>query len=350
MTSGDRHRPLTIAIAHHIQDGPWGGGNAAVRAISEELESRGHSVRFDLNHPGIDLILMTEVRQRSPQVPFGHGAMARYRLSHPGAIIVHRINECDERKGTSGMNRRLRLANLLAHHTVFIGEWLKDLDLWTSCGDDSFSVIPNGGDTRLFHDRGFEPWEGSGPIKLVTHHWGANRLKGFDVYEHLDALLDDPDQKARFQLTYIGNLPPGFAFRNVIHKTPLSGEPLAEELRSHHAYITASQNEPAGMHHIEGALSGLPLLFRNSGALPEYGTGFGVSFNGPLDVEQALAEMRRDYTLWRERLAAYPFTADLMAGRYADLFENLCRDREPVLARRPMLHHPIAFLAAQVPF
>ena len=34
------------------------------------------------------------------------------------------------------------------------------------------------------------------------------------------------------------------------------------------------------MHHIEGALCGLPILFRNSGSLPEYCKKYGVSFDG----------------------------------------------------------------------
>ena len=32
------------------------------------------------------------------------------------------------------------------------------------------------------------------------------------------------------------------------------------------------------MHHIEGALSGLPLIFRKSGALPEYCSDYGIEF------------------------------------------------------------------------
>ena len=52
-----------------------------------------------------------------------------------------------------------------------------------------------------------------------------------------------------------------------------------ELLSKNHVYLTASINEPAGMHHIEGALSGLPIIYRNSGAIPEYCSDFGVSFH-----------------------------------------------------------------------
>ena len=36
----------------------------------------------------------------------------------------------------------------------------------------------------------------------------------------------------------------------------------------HDLYISASINEPAGMHHIEGLLCGLPIIYRDNGALP----------------------------------------------------------------------------------
>ena len=37
------------------------------------------------------------------------------------------------------------------------------------------------------------------------------------------------------------------------------------ELKKHDIYITASENEPSGNHHMEGALCGLPILFKDSG-------------------------------------------------------------------------------------
>ena len=41
-------------------------------------------------------------------------------------------------------------------------------------------------------------------------------------------------------------------------------------------YITASKNEPSGNHHIEAAQCGLPILYINSGGIPEYSNGFGI--------------------------------------------------------------------------
>ena len=56
------------------------------------------------------------------------------------------------------------------------------------------------------------------------------------------------------------------------------GKNLANELKKHDIYITASENEPSGNHHMEGALCGLPILYKDSGSTSEYCNNFGVSY------------------------------------------------------------------------
>ena len=65
---------------------------------------------------------------------------------------------------------------------------------------------------------------------------------------------------------------------NSNHIEPLSGLDLAKKLKKSHLYLTASRNEPSGNHHIEAAQCGLPILYLNSGGIPEFCKGFGMSF------------------------------------------------------------------------
>ena len=69
-----------------------------------------------------------------------------------------------------------------------------------------------------------------------------------------------------------------FKFKNAKVISPLSGESLATELKKYDGYITGSINEPSGNHHIEAALCGLPILYLESGGIPEYANGYGLSF------------------------------------------------------------------------
>jgi len=340
---------MKVAIGYYIQDGPWGGGNAFARSLRNALVARGDEVVFTLDDPDIDLILLTDPRGHSPQISFHAGTISRYLLTtNANAVVVHRINECDERKGTRNMNRLLRRANYVADHTVFIATWLKDLDVW--CGERSSSVILNGADTNIFNDKYYRPWGGDEPLRLVTHHWGGNKLKGADVYEVLDCMLNEPEWCGRLEFTYIGTLPAGMTLRNSKHVAPLSGMPLAYEISSHHVYLTGSINEPAGMHHIEGALCGLPLLYRKSGALPEYCSGYGIGFDDVDEFKNVLEQMMSQYSRYREAMRSYKNTAQRMCQIYLSLFDELLTSREEIVSSRHLVRNPWLLLRNQIPF
>lgn len=340
---------MKVAIGYHVQHGPWGGGNQFSIALSQALHDCGHEVRFDLADDDIDVIVLTDPRARSSSVSFGAGAVLRYLLfRNPGALVVHRINECDERKATRHMNAMLTRANYCADHTVFIASWLQYLSVWRR--ESPFNVILNGADTRIFNSAANCRWDGAEPLRLVTHHWGGNRMKGFDIYELLDQMLDQPAWRGRVSFTYIGNLPPGFRFSNARYLPPMSGHELAKELASHHVYVTASVNEPAGMHHIEGALCGLPVLFRRSGALPEYCEGFGIGFDGdPDSFRSGLEQMLEHYGSIADRMAGYPHTAERMCRHYIELFQGLLENRLEIAANRRLWRNPWLVFRNQIP-
>lgn len=341
---------MKIAVGSRPYDGPWGGGNRFVAALVEGLQAAGHAVVHDLEDRDIDIILLTDPRTRSPNVTFGAGAILRYLLAkNPRAIAVHRINECDERKGEPFINHRLKRANYAADVTVFVGEWLSRLPLWREILREPWFTVRNGADTRVFNPAGFRPWDGQGPLKLVTHHWGYHPMKGFDVYRKLDEMMGQPEWRERIAFSYVGNLPKGFAFQNARYVAPLDGAPLAAELASHHAYVTGSINEPGGNHQNEGALCGLPLIYRDSGCMPEYCVGFGVPYQGPDDVAAALETLLANYPAFAKHMPAYPHTAQKMVADWLALFETLLKERENILTRRDLMRDPLALLTNQWP-
>ncbi len=246
------------------------------------------------------------------------------------------------------MNGRLIRANYCADHTVFVGSWLEELPVWKKSPPLHRSVILNGADTSVFNPDGFKPWSGDQPLKLVTHHWGANQRKGFDIYRRLDEMMEADPWRERVQFTYVGNLPPGFSFRNAKHVAPLDGAALAEEIRRHHGYLTASMFEPGGNHQNEGALCGLPMLYRRSGCLPEYCDGFGISFDEQ-DFESALEQYFAEYSGLVARMPAYPHTAEQTCRFYLELFEKLASSREEIVNARNIWRRPLSFLINQFP-
>lgn len=312
-----------VALGMRITAGPFGGGNQFGQAISHFLQKRGITVVHALQDPDIDVVLVTETRPWLASCAFTMADALRYQHRRRIPILL-RVNECDERK-----ERRLKLLNRVitqtgqaADRVIFISHWLQDLFVRRDARMSATSVvIPNGADRTIFNHAGYTPWDHQQPLKLVTHHWGANWHKGFDVYQHLDRLIGSR-YKNRLSFTYIGNIPPGISLSHAHCLPPLTGSALAHEIKKNHVYITATVNEPAGMHHIEGALCGLPLLYRASGALPEYCGSYGVSFENHHDFERALEEMMRQYDQLQTRISHYPFTAEKMCQAYFDLLQE----------------------------
>ena len=120
---------MKVSIGTKIKNGP-GRGNLFAINLSNFLKSNGHQVVYDLNDNDIDLILITEPRKTSESSAFTHVDVQKYKkFVNSKAIVVHRINECDERKNTNYVNKYLIYANRIADQTVYVSKWIMDLYL-----------------------------------------------------------------------------------------------------------------------------------------------------------------------------------------------------------------------------
>jgi len=319
---------MKISLNIKFIDGPYGGGMQFANSIKNALEYNNHIVVNHLNDNDIDIIFHI--------VPFpfimsissySYIEAYLYKLNHPNTVIIHRINECDERKGTNYLNKLLVEASKFSDYTIYIASWLVPIfvNLGLNKGVNS-CVILNGADSNIFNRIGKLPWNQKDKLKIVTHHWGGNYNKGHDIYKQLDELLSNSEFSQNYEFTFIGNLPANIIYKNTTVIKPLSGHKLAEELKKHHIYLTASRNEPAGMHHIEGALCGLPLLYINSGSLPEYCNGYGIEYN-PQNFADKLNQLRNEYSKWYFQIENYNNTAERMVQQYYNIIESIYNNR-----------------------
>ena len=325
---------MKVSIGAYTKEGPWGGGNLFFKNLKIYLESKGHKVINHLLDDDIDIILLTDPRKDSESSSFTDKEITKYKNTLNSKVkIVHRINECDERKGTEGLNKFIYNANKCADATVFVSNWIKNLYFNQGYETNNSSVILSGSNPEIFNSVNSKKLEEEEKLSIVTHHWGANWNKGFKVYDHIDKLLDEEYWKDKIDFTYIGNLPEKFKFRNTKVQKPLSGKTLAEKIKKSHVYITGSINEPSGNHHIEGALCGLPLMYLNSGGTPEYCKDFGLEYNIE-NLEIKLEEMMKDYKKYQKLLKNYPYKAEAMSKEYFDLFNYIIKNKEKLIMNR----------------
>ena len=323
MTRLRGHEPVgRVAFNQRLVDGPWGGSNVFVSQCAAYLRWRGYDVRFDLE-ADVDLIVLIDPRVEG----FGPREIAAYRGAHPATRVLHRVNECDQRKNTRFMDDLLRGANELADYTVFISRWLRDYhaERWF---DETrpHRAIYNGADPRVFHPIGAESYDRRGPFRLVTHHWSNNPMKGFDVYQEVDRLITE-GELSDVELWVIGRWPADIVWRRARLFPPTRGIDLARKLRACHAYVTASRWEPAGMHHVEGAQCGLPLVYHeDGGGIVEAGLRYGIGYRE--DVGSAIRQMRGDYDTMRGRVLESIPSGDRMCAEYVDVIQQMLATRE----------------------
>ena len=338
---------MKVSIGSRVVEGPWGGGNLFVLNLSNFLEQEGHEVIYDLSEPDIDLIVLTDPRSRKESTStYSHVEIEKYKkYVNNSTVVVQRINECDERKGTSNINNFYLEASDVADHVVFVSSWLEGIYLGLGMDNKKTSVILSGSDSKIFNSKEASIFQPGEKIRLLTHHWSSNRNKGFDTYEEINRLMGTAKWETKLEFTYIGNTSDEYKLDRTNLINPLAGKELADEIRKHHIYVTASINEPSGNHHIEAAQCGLPILYIESGGIPEYCDNYGVGFTD--DFEVKLEEIINKYPSYKKEMNSYPFNSELMCQEYLDLFLNLINSKNNDLIKKPSLIPKAIFLAKQ---
>jgi len=325
---------MKVSIGSKIIEGPWGGGNLFVKNFSKYLINLGHEVIFDLSDSDIDLVLLTDPRSRKESSStFNHIDIENYKkFVNPNIVVVQRINECDERKGTDFINKFYLEASETSDHVVFVSSWLRRIYLDLGMDKKKTSVILAGANKEIFNNENSSYWNRKDKLKLVTHHWSNHLNKGFEDYKEIDNMLSSKKWSNLLEFTYIGNFNENFKIENINLLPPLDGESLASEIKKHHVYITASINEPSGNHHIEAAQCGLPIIYKNSGGIPEYCNGFGYEFEN--NLEEVISKVRADYDSLKVQMDNYSLNSIQMCEEFFELFEILLSKRNKLQSNK----------------
>jgi len=257
---------------------------------------------------------------RPGDIGYGLQHIAGYKQANPAVKIIHRVNECDKRKGTDSIDKLLLAGMNISDSVVFISRWLKDY--FEERGfNKKASVIYNGCNTS--HFKPSDIVSPSKKIKLVTHHWSDNWMKGFDLYTKLDEyLLDFPDVDIEF--TYIGRYYKDYKPNATKVIEPSHGIDLGSMLSEHDIYITASRFEPCGMHHVEGSASGLPVIFhKDGGGINELCKNHGESFETFDEFLDVVEKIRLNIAEYRAKIDYKYLSLDRCIGSYIAAVESM---------------------------
>jgi glycosyltransferase involved in cell wall biosynthesis len=300
----------------------WGGGYHFITCLYEYFSSNNIEVVFDLDSKNIDAIMMFDPR------PDEYGkncvnSIYRYKIGNPSTKIIHRINDTDiARPHDKPWRVELFLAsNKIADSTIFISEWVKTH--YISKGFDSSkknSVIINGCSEEFYFPKKNKIFDNTN-IKIITHHWSDNYMKGFDVYNFIDTYSE---MRKDISFTFLGRYNKDYIPKNTNLIEPKYGIEVGNILRDHDIYVTAARFEACGMHHIEAARSGLPVLFhKDGGAIPEVCKNHGIEFSTPKDFVRALGEITNKFDDIRENIDYNFLSIDRCCKDYMSVIQDI---------------------------
>ena len=159
------------------------------------------------------------------------------------------------------------------------------------------AVILNAVDPRIFHPPE-RPRNLSGrKIRIVSTSWSKNPNKGTAVYKDLEDRLDWD----RFEYTFVGRSP--VAFDRIRMVPPMPSRELAQLLRQHDIYITASVNDPCSNALLEALASGLPAVYADSGGHPEIVGEAGLAFSSPGEIPSLLDRLIDEYVVRQSKIS-----------------------------------------------
>lgn len=281
-----------IHILYQFVEGPWGGGNQFLKALRECFREAGvYSESPDeaqvilLNsHHCLDEVM--EVRKKCPDKILIH------RVDGPISYVRGRDRAVDE--------IIVRCNNLCADGTIFQSNWSREKNYEIGMRKCPYeTIIMNAPDSSIFNSKG-KKTSGGNRVKLIATSWSGNMRRGFEIYQYLDEHLDFN----KYEMTFVGNSPR--EFKNIKWIKPVPSRELANILREHDIYITASKNDPCSNALIEALHCGLPAVARNDGGHPEIIGQAGAFFEDERRVMQAIEKVAQDYRHYQARIDLPP--------------------------------------------
>jgi glycosyltransferase involved in cell wall biosynthesis len=295
-----------LAVFHDDAPPPSGGGNQFLRGLVRELESRGLAVERNRISQGTPVCLFNS---------FNFDFRRLRRFQRDGVRMVHRVDGPIRtyRGFDDGSDGRIQSINAeVADATVFQSRY--SLEQHAAEGIDLVGpvVIPNAPDPRIFHPPTEREPLGGRPLRVVTTSWSTNPAKGAQTLAWLDRHLDDE----HVELTYVGGKPE-VELRRIRMLPPCDSHAVADVLRAHDVFFTASRHEACSNALLEGLACGLPAVYVRSGSNGELVGEGGIGFDAPEELPEAFALARERLVELAAGIRLVPL--EEVADRYADV-------------------------------
>lgn len=299
--------------------GSYGGGAIFVKNLTELLENKNYNITYNLE-PDINIIFIIDPR-KSNYNRYSIYEILSYKKLNPHVKLIHRVNECDIKRETSLNIEPLLIETIKnADHVIFVSKWLKDYFINKYNLQIKSSVILNGCNQKHFFPSKTPKFKDN-KIKIITHHFSNNYLKGFHIYNELDKILPKLNN---IEFTYVGNYNKNYNPQHIKLLPCESGLKLGNIIKEHDIYLTATQNEPGAMHYLEAQSCGLPILFcKGGGGVKEICDTVGEEFSNIKEMLEKLNKIKNNYTEYVNKIDYDYLSSERCCKEYLEILKNI---------------------------
>ncbi len=276
--------PLKVCLWHSFFKPPYGGGNQFMMALRKGLLKKGVEVVENTLDETIDAYVLNSIHfdvDRFLEFSLNHRINVLHRIDGPISLI----RGYDLEKDQLCYNLNAQFASA----TVLQSAWVYKKIVTLGYDPVSPTIIHNAVDSEIFHPNGRIKFDRNRKIRLISTSWSDNQRKGGPIYKWIERNLDWD----RFEYTFVGNA--SESFDRIRHISAVPSEELADLLRQHDIFITASQNDPCSNSVIEALACGLPTLYLDDGGHPELVSYGGLPFDNEEQILTRLDRLVEDY-------------------------------------------------------
>ncbi len=284
-------RKADITIFHDFKPPPTGGGSQFLKALWGEFERRGLRVENNIFSHTTRACLFNSFN-------FDFDRLRKWR--HVGFRMVHRVDGPIRvyREWDDGTDSHIQQLNEeLADVTIFQSQYSLRKSTEIGLQFKAPVVIMNAVDPQTFHAHGRIVFDRKRKIRLISSSWSDNPNKGAATYKWLEEHLN----WERFEYTFVGRSP--IRFQRIRMIPPVPPEQVANFLRQHDIYITASQHEACSNSVLEALSCGLPVICVESGSNLEIVGEAGLGFFTQEEIPELLERLVNNYEEYQARIS-----------------------------------------------
>ena len=279
-----------LSIFHEFEPPPAGGGHQFLRGFVKQAEACGLRIENNRISRTTRACLFNSFNFREQRLLWTRRRSVLYVHRVDGPVDTYRGQDDGVDKYVHDVNQKI------ADKTIFQSRYSLEKHLELGMQFREPVVIMNAADPKIFHARGRTAFSRNRKIRLIAASWSDNVNKGATTYHWLDEHLD----WQRFEFTFVGQSK--FAFKNIRVIPPVDSTRLADVLREHDIYITASKNDPCSNSLIEALSCGLPAVYLQSGGHPEIVNQAGAGFEAAEQIPGLVEKVVGDYELFQSRI------------------------------------------------